>query len=298
MTPLPDGPDKVHWLRSTPFFLMHAVCLLAFWLGVSWAALAVCVFLYWIRMFGITAGYHRYFSHASFKTGRAFQFVLALLGSMAMQKGPLWWAAHHRHHHANSDEEDDIHSPIRRGFWWSHMGWFLCVKYDETRWNLVQNLARYRELRWLNKNHPVPGLALGVAVYLFGWYAETRFPEWGATRWQMLLWGWLISTVLLYHGTFAINSLAHVFGDQRYPTRDGSRNNPLLAVITLGEGWHNNHHFAPSSVRMGFRWWEIDQSYYVLKGLGWLGVVWDLRSPPARAAATRAPNTQTATQAE
>jgi stearoyl-CoA desaturase (delta-9 desaturase) len=274
--------DKIHWLRSGPFFLMHAACLLAVWLGVSWPAAAVCAFLYWIRMFGITAGYHRYFSHASFKTGRGFQFVLALLGSMAMQKGPLWWAAHHRHHHANSDEEDDIHSPLQRGFWWSHVGWFLCVRHDETRWHLVQNLSRYRELRWLNTNHPVPGLGLGVAVYLFGWWLESAHPGLGTTRWQMLVWGWLISTVLLYHGTFAINSLAHVFGGQRYPTRDGSRNNALLALVTLGEGWHNNHHFAPSSARMGFRWWEIDQSYYVLKALSWLGVVWDLRSPPAR----------------
>ncbi|MBM3734448.1 MAG: acyl-CoA desaturase [Acidobacteria bacterium] len=261
---------------------MHAACLLAFAVGVSWAAVITCAALYWIRMFGITAGFHRYFAHASFKTSRGFQFVLALLGSMSLQKGVLWWASLHRHHHANSDEEDDIHSPVRHGFWWSHMIWFLCVKNDATRWNLIQNLARYRELVWLNDHHHFTGLGLGGLVYLFGWWAEVAQPGWQTTRWQMLVWGWLISTVALYHGTFSINSLAHVFGSRRYFTRDGSRNNLLLALITLGEGWHNNHHYAPSSVRMGFFWWEIDQSYYVLKALSWLGVVWDLQPPPRR----------------
>ncbi len=282
MTSRPPDSEKIEWLRTSPFWLLHLVCLAPIWVGVSWTAAAVCVLLYYVRMFGITAGYHRYVSHASFRTGRVFQFLLGLLGASAMQKGPLWWASLHRHHHANSDEPDDVHSPVQRGFWWSHVGWILCRKHEATRWNLVQNLARYPELVWLNK-YPTPvGLALAVLVYAFGAWAETNAPGLGTGRWQMLAWGWAISTVLLYHGTFFINSLAHVFGSRRYPTGDDSRNNFLLSLITLGEGWHNNHHFAPASARMGFFWWEFDGSYYVLGLLARLGVVWDLKMPPRR----------------
>lgn len=282
MTP-PPQPDKPDYLHSLPFLIIHASCLFAFWTGVSAPAIAVCLFLYWIRMFGITAGYHRYFSHASFKTSRAFQFVLGLLGATALQRGPLWWASLHRHHHAHSDDPDDIHSPIQHGLFWAHVGWMMCRKYEQTRWDLVKGLAKFPELVWLNKNFRTAGLGFGVVVYGFGWMVETQLPSWNTTRWQMLVWGWVISTVLLYHGTFTINSLSHVWGSRRYATSDGSRNNPWLAIITLGEGWHNNHHYAPSSARMGFRWWEFDQSYYVLLLLEKLGVIWDLKQPPLTA---------------
>jgi stearoyl-CoA desaturase (delta-9 desaturase) len=278
--PPPTPPDKPDYLHSLPFLTIHASCLSAFWTGVSLPSVALCVFLYWIRMFGITAGYHRYFSHASFKTSRSFQFILGVLGATALQRGPLWWASLHRHHHANSDEADDIHSPVRKGLFWAHAGWMMCRKFEETRWELVKGLARYPELVWLNRNFRTAGLGLGALVFAFGWVVETRLPSWQTTRWQMLVWGWAISTVLLYHGTFTINSLSHVWGSRRYETGDGSRNNPWLAIITLGEGWHNNHHFAPSSARMGFRWWEFDQSYYVLWLLSKLGIVWDLKQPP------------------
>jgi len=293
--------ERIRKLRSLPFAALHAACLLVFWSGVSPAAVAACIFLYYIRMFGITAGYHRYFSHMSFKTGRAFQFVLAWLGASSMQKGVLWWAAHHRHHHTYSDEEDDIHSPVRRGFWWSHVGWILCAKYDETRWDLVRNFARYGELVWLNKFHVVPGLLLGAKVYLFGWLLERYAPALGVTAFQMLIWGFVVSTVLLYHGTFAINSLTHIFGSRRFPTPDNSRNNLLFALLTMGEGWHNNHHYYPASARMGFRWWEVDLSHYALTVLSWCGVVWDLKRPPGHAlgrprAAPPARSRQTAQQ--
>ena len=276
----PAAVEKVNWVRSIPFFGMHAACLLAFWAGISWIAVLTCLFLYYVRMFGITGGYHRYFSHASYKTSRAFQFFMAWLGASSMQKGPLWWAAHHRHHHVYSDEPEDIHSPVRKGFWWSHVGWILCPKYEATRWSLIQNLARYKELVWLNKWHLVPGLSLGLKVFVFGWILERYVPSLHTTAFQMLIWGWFISTVLLYHGTFTINSLSHVFGKRRYATKDDSRNNWLLAIITCGEGWHNNHHFYASSVNMGFRWYEIDFSHYILTALSWVGIVWDLRRPP------------------
>jgi stearoyl-CoA desaturase (Delta-9 desaturase) len=223
--------------------------------------------VYAVRLFGITAGYHRYFAHRSFRTGRAFQLVLAVLGTSAAQKGPLWWAAHHRDHHRWSDGPDDIHSPLERGFWWSHVGWILCTRHDETKLDRVKDLARFPELRWLDRNHLAPPVALAVLLFLAG-------------GWPALLWGFFVSTVALWHGTFVINSLAHVIGRQRYATGDGSRNSLALALVTFGEGWHNNHHFYAASARQGFFWWEIDVSYYLLRGLAALRVVSELRVPP------------------
>jgi stearoyl-CoA desaturase (delta-9 desaturase) len=228
--------------------------------------------MYGIRMFGITAGYHRYFSHRAFKTGRFFQFILALTGCLAMQKGPLWWAAYHRHHHQHADQPDDAHSPSHGGLWWSHVGWFLCERYDDANFGYVKDLARYPELRWLDHHYTVPGILLAVACLLLA-------------GWQGLIWGFFISAVLSYHATFAINSICHVSGSVRYNTSDTSRNNAFFGVICLGEGWHNNHHHYSTSARMGFFWWEIDIAYYVLRLLAFFGVVWELRQPTARALA-------------
>jgi stearoyl-CoA desaturase (delta-9 desaturase) len=260
---------------------MHLACLLAFRVGVSAVAVAVCLVLYGLRMFAITAGYHRYFSHRSYKTGRKFQFALGCLGTMAAQKGPLWWAAHHRRHHGTSDTADDLHSPAVRGFWWSHVGWFLCRKYGDTEVRLIRDLASYPELRFLNKYYALPPAALAVFMLVLGRALQTIAPGMNTSAAQMLVWGFLISTVLVYHGTFVVNSLAHVFGRRRFPTKDNSRNNLLIALITLGEGWHNNHHHAPSSERQGFYWWEVDLTHYALSALSRLGIVWDLKKPPA-----------------
>jgi stearoyl-CoA desaturase (delta-9 desaturase) len=267
----PSPSDRIAWTRSLPFLAVHAVALATpFVVPASgrWIALALAV--YAVRMFAITAGYHRYFSHRAFKTSRAFQAVLAWLGASAVQKGPLWWAAHHRDHHRYSDGPDDIHSPLERGFWWSHVGWILATRYDATRLERVRDLARYPELRWLDRWHLVPPVALAVGLFAAG-----GLPA--------LLWGFFVSTVLLWHATFAINSLAHVLGRQRYETGDGSRNSLALALVTFGEGWHNNHHFYSTTANQGFFWWEVDLSYYLLRGLAALGVVWDLRAPPAHA---------------
>jgi stearoyl-CoA desaturase (delta-9 desaturase) len=259
--------------KTIPFIALHVACITVIWVGVSLPAVILCVALYIVRMFGLTAGYHRYFSHRSFKTGRAVQFLLALLGTMAVQKGPLWWAAHHRRHHKYSDQEGDVHSPITSGLWWSHIGWVISRKYDATDWNAIKDFARYPELRWLNKYHVVPPIALAVACF----FAGVLF---GASGWQWLVWGFVISTVVLYHGTFTVNSLAHIWGSRRYETTDQSRNNFWIALWTGGEGWHNNHHHYMASVRQGFFWWEIDCSYYVLKVMSWFRLVWDLRLPP------------------
>lgn len=270
--------------ESPGFILMHLACLLVVFTGWSWVAISICVFLYIVRMFGITVGYHRYFSHRSYKTSRFFQFALAWLGASAAQQGPLWWAGHHRYHHKHSDTEDDIHSPIIQSFWWSHLGWILCHDYHDTNYKLVPDFVKYPELRFLDRFYLLPPTLLAVALWLLGAFLGRYAPYLGTSKWQLLVWGFVVSTVMLYHGTFTVNSLAHKIGRRRFDTGDGSRNSFLVTLITLGEGWHNNHHFAPQSERQGFYWWEIDIPHYILKGLSWSGLVWDLRAPPALSA--------------
>jgi len=270
LTTTPQDLDALHWTKSMPFFAVHAMALATpFVVPVQGRWVALALGLYAVRMFGVTAGYHRYFSHRAYRTSRAFQLLLAVLGASAVQKGPLWWAAHHRAHHRHSDGPEDVHSPLERGFWWSHVGWILARRYDATNLALVKDLARFPELRWLDRWHLVVPLALAGILFVAG-----GLPA--------LLWGFFVSTVLLWHGTFAINSLAHVFGRRRYETGDGSRNSLALALVTFGEGWHNNHHFYPSSANQGFFWWELDASYYTLRLLAALRVVRDLRTPPDR----------------
>ena len=258
--------ERVDWVHNAPFFILHFMPLFALVTGVTPFDIALCVFLYVARMFFITAGYHRYFSHRAYKMGRVMQFLMAFGGATAGQKGALWWAAHHRHHHKHSDQPEDIHSP-KKGFWWSHVGWIVCRKYQPTDFNTIKDFAKYPELRWLDKYYLVPPTVLGVVCWLLG-------------GWSALFTGFFLSTVLTYHGTFFINSLAHVFGKRRYATTDTSRNSFLLAVITLGEGWHNNHHHYQSTANQGFFWWEIDISYYILRALSLVGLVHDLRTPP------------------
>jgi stearoyl-CoA desaturase (delta-9 desaturase) len=269
-------------LQIVPFVALHLACVAVLFTGVTPLAFAVFAVNYFFRMFGITAVYHRYFAHRSYQTSRIFQFLLAWLACSAVQKGPLWWAAHHRRHHRYSDTPDDPHSPIMTSFWWSHVGWILSEDHEETPWNDIQDWARFPELRWLNRWHWVPGIVLAMACFLLGYCVD----GW-AGAWCIFVWGFLISTVVLYHATFSINSLSHVFGRRRYATDDDSRNNWLLAIITLGEGWHNNHHHYQSSANQGFYWWEIDISFAMLRMLSWFGLVWDLRRPGARALAYR-----------
>jgi stearoyl-CoA desaturase (Delta-9 desaturase) len=270
---------------------MHLACLAVFFTGIHPVAVLICAVSYFIRMFGITGGYHRYFAHRSYKTTRWFQFVLAWLGCMALQKGPLWWAGHHRHHHKYSDTEEDVHSPITRGFWWSHLGWVLSNDYDRTNWKVIRDFARYWELRLLNFFHWVPGILLGFLCWAVGGLAGAQWDSWFSAdaagslfsypaAWSSLIVGFFFSTVMLYHGTFAVNSLCHIFGTRRYPTTDKSRNNWWVALFTLGEGWHNNHHHYQSSANQGFFWWEVDISFYVIRALSLCGLVWGVRTPP------------------
>lgn len=258
--------ERVDWFGSLPFILVHLSPLLVFWTGVRAVDVVLCVALYFIRMFFLSAGYHRYFAHRGYRTGRTMQFLLALGGATAAQKGVLWWAGYHRHHHWYSDQLLDIHSP-RKGFFWSHVGWILCPRYNRTPVELIKDFNRFPELRWLEKYYLVPPAALAAAIYVWG----------GGSA---LVVGFFLSTVLLFHGTFLVNSLTHVFGTRRYETTDTSRNSLLIALVTGGEGWHNNHHYYETTANNGFFWWEIDTSYYVLRVLSVLGLVWDLRLPP------------------
>lgn len=277
-----DKPELINFFKQIVFWAVHAACLLVIWVGVSWPAVAVCAALYLLRMFAITGGYHRYFSHRSFKTSRAFQFVLALLGATSAQKGPIWWASHHRHHHRYSDTPEDIHSPIINGIYYAHIGWVLSSEFTNPRLELVKDLTRFPELRLVDKFNLIPPIFLAVCTYFFGLFLQVNYPALGTTAMQMLVWGFFISTVLVYHGTFCINSFTHIIGRKRYATTDSSRNNLILALITLGEGWHNNHHYYQSSERQGFYWWEIDITHYILTMLSWVGLVWELRTPPER----------------
>ncbi len=251
------------------FILVHVACLAVFWTGVTKTALALCVVMFVTRKFGITGAFHRYFSHRSYKTSRPFQFFLAFLGGAAAQKGALWWAAHHRHHHKHSDTDEDLHSAKLEGFYWSHVGWVLSDEYEEYDPNGVKDLAKFPELVWLDKWIFIPPVTAAVLCFLIG-------------GWSGLVVGFFISTVILYHTTFAINSLCHMFGSRRYETGEESKNSLWLAIITMGEGWHNNHHHYPLSARQGFFWYELDITYYILLGLEKVGLVWDLKAPPAR----------------
>jgi stearoyl-CoA desaturase (delta-9 desaturase) len=263
-----------------PFVLVHLTCLFVFVVGVSPVAVIVAVLSYALRMFAITAFYHRYFSHRSFETSRLFATLMAFVGGGAAQRGAIWWAAHHRHHHAVSDRAEDIHSPVVHGFWRSHVTWFLDPENTPTRDRYVKDLLSRPELVWLDRHDWLPPLCFATLIFTFGAILETARPEWGTERWQMVVWGFFVSTTLLYHATYTINSLAHRFGSRRYETGDESRNNLWLALLTFGEGWHNNHHHRPSRTRQGVRWWEIDLSYLGLWGLEKLGVVRGIADRP------------------
>ena len=262
------GSDDFRWRDHLPFWGIHVAAVVgAIAVGWGWAAFAWLAGGYAVRMFAITAGYHRYFSHRTFKTGRAFQLVLALLAMSSAQQGVLWWAAHHRDHHKHSDTPDDVHSPRQRGFWWSHVLWILAPRHHPTKLDRVKDLARYPELRWLDRHDLFVAVAWGFVLYGIG----------GTTA---LVWGHFVPVVLAWHVTFCINSLAHVWGTRRYRTRDDSRNNAVLAVLTFGEGWHNNHHHYQRSARQGFFWWQVDLTYYVLKLLELARIVRDVEGVP------------------
>ena len=273
-------PDRVDWVRVMPFVFLHTGCLAAFWVGVSPVAIWTAVALYFIRMFFVTGIHHRYFSHKTYSTSRFGQFILALCAGTTVQRGSLWWAYHHRHHHLHSDEADDAHSPHVHGFWWSQIGWITSRRNFPTDYTKIKDLAKFPELVWLNRFDLVVPVAFALSLFGAGWLLELYAPSLGTTGGQLLVWGFFISTTVLFHGTGCINSMAHLMGKRRFKTDDDSRNSAILAFITLGEGWHNNHHRFQSCTRNGFYWWEIDPTYYGLKLLSYTGFIWGLKPVP------------------
>ncbi len=278
--PVAESDERLDWARVLPYTIIHLMCFGVIWVGWSWPAVAVALFLYALRVFTLTAFYHRYFSHRSFKTGRVTQFIFGWIGCTSVQRGPLWWAAHHRHHHVHSDDPEDLHSPRQKGILWSHFGWFLTPRAEPTNLKFIPDFARYPELRWLDKFDLVPPLLLGLG--LFGLGALLAFCGVATSGLQMLIWGMFISTVAVYHVTYLVNSATHLIGRRRYETKDDSKNSMVIALLTFGEGWHNNHHYYPNSVRQGFFWWEIDITWYILKFMAACGLVWEMRPVPKR----------------
>jgi stearoyl-CoA desaturase (delta-9 desaturase) len=275
-----DDDDHIDWSRVIPFIGMHLACLAVIWVGFSWFAFWVALGLYALRMFAITAFYHRYFSHRAFRASRPVQFAFAVIGASAVQRGPLWWAAHHRNHHRHADTPADVHSPVQHGFLHSHMGWFLSRAGFRTDWSKIPDLVKFPELRLLDRFDLLVPVALAVGLFFFGRWLGVAYPELGTSGPQLLVWGFFISTIVLFHVTVTINSLAHRFGSRRFETRDNSRNNWLLAILTFGEGWHNNHHHFPGSARQGFRWWEVDLTFYILRTMAVFGLVRELKAVP------------------
>lgn len=278
----PEVRNKPILKQEIAFGIVHLIPLAAIWTGATLFDWIVCGVLYIVRMLWVTGGYHRYFAHKSYKTSRWFQFVIAFLAQTSAQKGALWWAAHHRHHHRHSDTPADPHSMKIYGFWYSHIGWIVGPDFKKTDYKTIGDFAKYPELVWLNKYHIVPPVILAVAVTALGAIVNggsisMMFTSAGLST---LFIGFFLSTVLLYHGTFSINSIMHKFGKQRYETGEESKNSLWLALLTLGEGWHNNHHYYETASRQGFFWWEVDFTWYMLKGLSALGLIRDLKGVP------------------
>lgn len=272
---------QIEWIRILPFLLLHLAVIAVFWVGVSPFAIAFMLVFYLIRMFAITGFYHRYLSHKTFETSRVVQFIMILIGVMSAQRGPLWWAAHHRYHHRYTDQDNDPHSSSH-GFWYAHVGWFLNAQNFATKKEVIKDWLKYPELIWLDRFSLPVVLVTAAMIYGLGEWLSVSFPSLNTNGPQLLVWGFVISTVLLTHATLCINSLAHQYGRRDFDTPDQSRNNFLLSLITLGEGWHNNHHFYAGSARQGFYWWQIDVTYYLLKIMSWFGLVWNIKPVPAR----------------
>ncbi len=276
-------PEKIDWPRCIPFIILHIGLVGLFFVGWSWAAVLTAVFFYFFRMFAVTGIYHRYFSHRAYKVNRFVQFLFAIWGGTATQRGPLWWAAHHRHHHQYSDTDEDIHSPSLKGFLWAHIGWMTCRKYFPTNYDVVKDFTKYPEIVFLNRYDTAVPILFATSMVFWGAFLEHFFPQLHTSGAQMLVWGFFVSTVALFHGTCCINSMAHIMGKPRYKSGDESKNSFILALITLGEGWHNNHHQYKNCARQGFYWWELDITYYILKFFSLVGIIHSLRPVPEEA---------------
>jgi stearoyl-CoA desaturase (delta-9 desaturase) len=254
------------------FWFVQASALLVFAVPFRWAYLGLWAASHFLRAVGLTLCFHRYLAHRAFKMNRGARFVWALVGTAAMQKGPLWWAGHHVNHHKYADRDGDPHSPMVSGVYHAHVGWFLDdTKYDSVESNnpVMRDFSKVPELALLDRFFYAPPILLALGLVLAG-----------GLPW--LAWGFCLPTMTLSHATFCINSVNHMFGSRRFETVDESRNNVLTAFFAVGEGWHNNHHRYQRAARNGFYWWEFDPTWYIIRGMAALRIAWDLQSVPKR----------------
>ncbi|HEY1909661.1 MAG TPA: fatty acid desaturase [Vicinamibacterales bacterium] len=259
-------------VQMTFFWIVQASALLVLTVPFRWAYIGLWAASHFVRALGLTLMYHRYYAHRAFKMNRGARFVWTLIGTAAMQKGPIWWAGHHVMHHKFADREGDPHSPMISGFYYAHVGWFLHdTKFDQLDASnpVVRDFGKFPEIAWLEKYFIIPPTVMAVAMYLYG-------------GWPWLVYGFCLPTMTLAHATFCINTVNHLFGSRRFETMDDSRNNPITAFFAVGEGWHNNHHRYQRAARNGFYWWEFDLTWYTMKAMAALGLVWDMQPVPAR----------------
>ena len=257
------------WIVLAWIVAMHVGALAAFF-TFSWKALGVCLFLWWLTGgVGICLGFHRYFTHRSYRTPKLIEYLLAICGAMAGEAGPISWVAAHRYHHTYSDTDQDPHSPLK-GFWWSHMTWLFgrerfLAKFDSYK-RYTPDMANDRFLVWLDRFHIVPAIFLAVVLYTLG-------------GWPFIVWGMFVRSLLVYHSTWLVNSASHIWGYRSYKTTDMSRNNWWVALLSFGEGWHNNHHAFQRSARHGLRWWEVDLTYRTIQLMWVFGLASQIHLP-------------------
>ena len=260
-------PQRLNWPTTIVMALFHVGALAALFM-FNWHALAAAIFLYWLATgLGISMGYHRLHTHRSYKVPVGLEYFFALCGSLTLEGGPISWVATHRIHHQKSDQPGDPHSP-RDGAWWAHVGWLILgeANHNNTRKmsKYAPDLAKDPFYVWLNNYHWVPLLVLGVVLFAIGGL-------------PLFLWGICLRIVVGLHATWLVNSATHMWGARRFPTRDDSRNNWWVALLTFGEGWHNNHHAHPTSARHGLAWYEFDPTWILLKVLRRLGIAKSIR---------------------
>ncbi|MBX7174052.1 MAG: fatty acid desaturase [Pyrinomonadaceae bacterium] len=261
--------NQTNWQNLLIFITIHALALTAIF-SFTWTNFIVAFILLWFSVgWGIGIGYHRLLTHRSFESPKWFEYLLAILGSLTLQKGAISWVTTHRIHHAFTEKEEDPHSPDK-GFFWSHTGWMLfgisqnysievCQKYSR---DLLQDKFYFH----FERINLVPAIIVAILLYCLG-------------GWGMLAWGVGVRTVISWHITWGINSFAHKFGSQRFKTGENSRNNAVLGILAFGEGWHNNHHAFPTSARHGLVWYELDLSYLQIKLFEKLGIVKNVKVP-------------------
>ncbi|HEY3826486.1 MAG TPA: fatty acid desaturase [Bryobacteraceae bacterium] len=260
--------EGLNWPSVIAFGLLHVGALAALFM-FSWRNFLAAVFIYWIATgLGISMGYHRLHTHRGYKCPLWLEYFFAVCGTLSLEGGPIFWVAVHRIHHQKSDQSGDPHSPRHGGFFWSHVGWIMFGEGNHSNTRMLSkyapDLAKHRFYVWLNNWHWLPLAVLGVILLAIG-------------GWPLMLWGVCVRTVFGLHATWLVNSATHMWGARRFATRDDSRNNWWVAAITFGEGWHNNHHAHPTSIRHGLAWYEIDHSWILVNILKRLGLAYDLK---------------------